>query len=268
MKGLEGRLIGLAATRKTDAISELIRKNGGTSLSFPIQGQQWLEHEVAEMDVRQLLEGRFDWLVLTTGIGIETLRAAADQLDHREAFDHVLHQSNLAVRGSKTNAVLKEWGIQPELVSEDGTMDTLFEALMLEDLGDRRVFLQSYNQDDAVLRDQLEHEHMTVYLSQPYQYLSPDIQTLSALREAIMTASLDAVIFTSKTQVRNLFADSEHQDTLIQSFNEKVLGVAVGQVTAQALSQLGIKQIIQPDKPKMGAMVVTLTKYYQEQMTE
>lgn len=262
MKGLDGRKIGVAAARKAEAIETLIQKNGGSAIAFPIQGKQQLNEDICKQDIKELIAKPFDMIILTTGIGVETLERTAQQLQEHANFIGKLEKTPLAIRGSKTMNWLKKHDLKPSLVSNDGTMKNLFDSLEREEQGHRkRVYLQAYNQDDVELKDKLENLGFDVYLSKPYRYEEPEQPILGSLRQTIISQEIDAVIFTSKTQVQNLFHKSIDSEEIIHAFNDSVLAVAVGKVTASELEENGITNVFQPKKPKMGAMIVELSRH-------
>ncbi|MFQ3545152.1 uroporphyrinogen-III synthase [Halobacillus rhizosphaerae] len=261
MQKLKGRRIGIAASRQGEAITKLIEKQGGTGSLFSIQGKQLLNEADSRNNVQDFIQLPFDWAVLTTGIGAKTLENSAESIQEKEGFLNKLSQVSIAVRGSKTLRWMKEHSLEPLLTSEDGTMENLFQGFKQEHKGSR-VFLQAYNQDDAALQETLEKLGYTVYLSKPYQYEKPEDEILDSLIQHIYDRALDAVVFTSKTQVQNLFRSLSDPSELVRAFQEHVLPVAVGKVTAKELEKNGLTRVIQPEQPKMGAMVMTLADYY------
>ncbi|MBM7551330.1 uroporphyrinogen-III synthase [Thalassobacillus pellis] len=262
MTGLTGKRVGIAADRSADTISTMVEKKGGTPLKYPLQGQRHLNEQTSLNDVRTFLEAPFDWVILTTGIGASTLANEAEKHGLLTAFVEKLAESKLAVRGKKTLQWCKEFSLSPSLTSKDGTMDGLLSDLSAGTTGNLNIFLQAYNQDDIKIKNTLEKDGHTVVLSKPYSYQKPDTKVISRFRQQIIQRSLDAAIFTSKTQVRNLFENVMKTDHLSASFNSHVLAVAVGKVTAQELEQHGIDHVLQPEDAKMGAMVVALDRFY------
>ncbi|MFC2947365.1 uroporphyrinogen-III synthase [Virgibacillus sediminis] len=269
MKKLEGKQVGVAAARSADAISSLIINNGGSPKVFSIQGEQLLNEEISRSNISELLSRPFDYVLLTTGIGAKTLEQAAEQLGLVPDFIDKLGHTKLAIRGSKTLKWLKQHSLTTSIEAEDGTMENLLNKLSEESNGGKQVFLQAYNEDDASLKGKLEELGYTVYLSKPYQYRNPDRETLNSLQKQITNRTLDAVIFTSKTQVQNLFLEgSTAQKELMEAFNEDVLAVAVGKVTAKRLESYGVSNVFQPTDPKMGRMVVELANFYDVKRNE
>lgn len=60
----------------------------------------------------------------------------------------------------------------------------------------------------------------------------------------------------------------EHKDIELfrQAFNEEVIACAVGKVTAEALQEEGITRVVAPELERMGAMIVTLSQYFEHQL--
>src|SRR5690606_27833381 len=146
---------------------------------------------------------------------------SAENIGLQSRYLDKLKETKLAVRGSKTMKWIKEHGLEPVHVSEDGTMNNLLAALAEEYEGKspQRIFLQAYDQDDDKLKSILEEKGHSVYLSRPYSYEKPDSLVVDQLKQSIIAQSLDAIVFTSKTQVRNIFADTEQSQELVNAFN-------------------------------------------------
>lgn len=261
MSGLAGKRVALAADRRADEITRLIENFDGSAVVYSAQGRQNLSEETSRTDVKALLSGSFDWVILTTGIGARTLSNSAEKAGVLDSYRRKLAESRLAIRGQKTVDWLKEQELSPTVLSEDGTMSKLLPLLPESDGGD--IFLQAYNQDDAKWKKAIEDKGYRVYLSKPYSFEQPDPSVVDALKKEVIDASVDAVAFTSKTQVLNVFGEGE-TDELVGSFNNQVLAVAVGKVTAKALEDEGITHVLQPEKQKMGAMIVTLNRHYRQ----
>lgn len=262
MSGMDGKRIGVAATRNASIISKLVEKNGGTPAVFSIQGEQVLNVETSKQNVTALITEPFDLVLLTTGIGVETLENAAYNMNLPSDFNQKLINTAIAARGVKTMNWLKRQSLAAKFVSSDGTMEGLLDSLATEKPSNgTRVFLQAYNQDGAALKHTLEKIGYSVYLSKPYHYKEPDYNIICNLEQEIINQSLEAVIFTSKSQVQNLFKSCNKTKEIVDSFNNKVKAVAVGKITARELQRNGVDNIFQPTKPKMGAMVVELMEY-------
>lgn len=266
MTGLKNKRVAIAADRSGDSIARLVVNMGGEPNVIPIQGKQVLNEKVCEQNVHDYLNEDFDWAILTTGIGVKALAGVAHDHGLYKPLLEKLRNEPLAIRGSKTLAWLKENDLSPKITAKDGTMDDLLGSLSSKDKGERgRVFLQAYNQDDALLQQSLEDLGYSVYLSKPYLFEAPGSEWLDVLTDEIASGDVDAAVFTSKTQVRNLFSYEADQGALLEGFNDRgVLAVAVGKVTAKELEDQGVENVLQPEKPKMGAMIVELDRYFRD----
>jgi uroporphyrinogen-III synthase len=263
MKGLLNKKIAIAADRQSEAIALLVAKQGGCPEVYPIQGKWQLNKEICKENVLSLINGSFDWVVLTTGIGAKSLEEAAIELDQRDAFFKALNKAKLAIRGSKTVNWIKQSGLTYEKTAADGTMDNLIRLLAeYQYPQNTTLFLQLYDQDDQSLENSFANLGFSVYLSKPYRYEEPNPIVLKGLTEKIQEQAMDAVVFTSKTQVKNLFQQQEHASSLAAAFNERVLPAAVGKITAFELEKYGVKNCLQPQNPKMGEMIVRLSEHY------
>lgn len=267
MKELMGKNIAIAANRRSEEIAEIIRKKGGEPVVKSIQGQMLLNEKDAEQDVEYLLNHSFDWIVLTTGVGAQALENAAKRLDVLAAFIDKLSTSKLAIRGSKATKWLRTHGLEPTFLAPDATMHALTKGLQEIDIAGDSVFFQAYNKEEEKSIQQFVGTFSeNLYMSRPYHYLEPDKTVLQELVDLITSRSLDAVIFTTKTQVRNLLANQESKIELVEALQADVLAVSVGKVTTQELLDSGVQHVIEPQNQKMGAMIVKLANYYREQV--
>ncbi|SDY08161.1 uroporphyrinogen-III synthase [Salimicrobium album] len=258
MNSLNGKRIAIAADRRSKEMGALIENFGGTPVYTPLQGEQQLHEKRSIRDVHTLLEEDFEWIILTTGIGVRTLKEAAQQEGMRDAFLEKLQNAKLAIRGKKALGWLLEHELTAEVVSEDGTMKGLMEKLEKER---ETAFLQAYSVDDASWKESFEKSFSYVYLSRPYEYKRPSIDIRKTLIKRITNAEVQAVLFTSKTQVRNLF-EEEADDRLVRSLNNRVKAVATGKVTAEELRNFDVQEVLYPQNQKMGAMVVEMARYF------
>ncbi|WP_176757490.1 uroporphyrinogen-III synthase [Salimicrobium halophilum] len=260
MNSLKDKRIAIAADRRASELGALIENFGGTPVYTAIQGERQLHDNRILEDVRILLERDFEWVVLTTGIGVRALEEAARKEGMYGAFIEKMKTTNIAVRGKKTQARLKEIQLRADVVSEDGTMKGVVQQLEIES---GTAFFQAYNVDDEAWRETFEKSFKSVYLSTPYEYKRPSEVVRDKLKRKILNAEVQAVLLTSKNQVRNLFEEEASHAELITSLNNEVKAIATGKVTAQELENFGVRKVLFPENQKMGAMVVETARYFE-----
>jgi uroporphyrinogen-III synthase len=100
--------------------------------------------------------------------------------------------------------------------------------------------------------------------------LSPD--DAARVHEAIVeivSGRIDAALFTTQVQVRHVFDVAERHElvpALLHALREQVIVGAVGPTSAAALRERGIEPDVVPEHPKMGHLVVALTRHINTQL--
>ncbi len=265
-KGLAGKRIVISGSRKLEEMCTLIEKQGGIPLICSLQGTVFLAEKELEPALAEFAKNGADWVIFTTGIGIETLVSVAGKLGLEEKFLQNIRHAKVASRGYKTLAALKKIGIKPDAVDVDGTTNGLVHALESIDFSEKNVLVQLHGETAPKLTQFLEDRGATVQKILPYQHIAPAVETVNRLCNVLQSGQCDAVCFTTATQVRSLFdyAREHNIDHEIgDCFKNNVLAVAIGKVTFEALREEEIERVLVPENERMGAMIIALAKYYQ-----
>lgn len=269
-KGLTGKRIVIAGTRKIDEITTLIEKQGGSAIVRPLQGTVFLAEKEVEPDLRKFVQEGADWVILTTGIGTDTLIELAGKMGIQEQFLNIIQEAKVASRGYKTLAVLKRLGITPVAVDDDGTNSGLVRSLAEYDFVGKRVMVQLHGEAAPALIRFLEGNGALVQQILPYQHTPPQVETVDRLCKELINNEVDAVCFTTAIQVRSLFDYARKKgyiDEVLNAFKNQTLAVAVGKITAEAIREEGIDRLVAPELERMGAMVIELARFYEEEST-
>ncbi|MEW9671384.1 uroporphyrinogen-III synthase [Ammoniphilus sp. 3BR4] len=265
-KGLEGKRVVIAGSRKTDEMSTLVEKQGGIPVVRSLQGTVFLADKEVEPDIRRLVENGADWVILTTGIGTEALLTIAENMGVKEQVVSVFKQAKVAARGYKTYSVLKKMDIAPTAKDDDGTTQGLIRALEPFDFSGKQVAVQLHGDPAPRLIQFLEERGATVSELLPYQHVAPDADTIETFCQELVAGELDAVCFTAAVQVRFLFQYAREKgilESVLRAFEGKALAVAVGKICAEALREEGVQRILAPENERMGAMIIELAQYYE-----
>ncbi|MGM0899707.1 MAG: uroporphyrinogen-III synthase [Bacillota bacterium] len=264
-KALIGKRIVIAASRKTEEMSMLVKKQGGTPIIRPLQGTVFLGEKNLESDLIKFIQEGADWAIFTTGIGVDTLLEISDKLGIKDEFINRIHEARIASRGYKTLLTLKKLGVKSSASDGDGTTRSLIKSLEGVDFNGKKVMVQLHGESAPTLIKFLKDKGAIVSTILPYEHIPPDIDVVAAVYDEITEKKLDAVCFTTAIQVRSLFdyaRDKRDIECLLSSLGEKTLAVAVGKVTAEALTEEGVERIIVPKHERMGAMIVELSRYF------
>lgn len=263
--GLMGKKIILTGSRRSEEMDLLIKKQGGTAITRPIQGDVILEENQVKLSIKKLIREPIDWIILTTGIGTETIFNIADEMGLGKELRGAFRGAKIAVRGYKTQNALKKFGFIPTIRDQNGTMQDLIHALDAYHITGKRIAAQLYGDTIPELDRFLERKKAIYFEILPYRYLSPDPRILQIILRDICNKTVDATAFTSALQVRNLFnyaVEQEMLQPLQDALNEDVLAVAVGKVTADALKEAGITRVVKPERERMGAMIMAMDNYF------
>lgn len=265
VKGLEGKRVVIGGSRKIEEISVLIEKQGGTPLIRSLQGTVFLAEKEVEPSLLKLVHEEVDWLIFTTGIGVQTLINLSEKLGVKGLFLDRIKQAQVASRGYKTINALKRLGIKPLAVDGDGTTLGLIRSLESFDFSGKRVVIQLHGETAPRLVEFFKNKGATVETILPYQHIAPNFETVETLCEELLGNEVDAVCFTTKVQVRSLFDFARKKGYLtdiVHSFEERTMAVAIGKVTEETLREEGIERYITPENERMGAMIIELSNYY------
>lgn len=262
---LEGITIAVTGPRKAEEIGRMIAKFGGETLVRPAQGTVFLDDTTIEEQLRELIERPADWLLLTTGVGTEALLQTAERLGLMESFVEALGKMKIGARGYKTVNVLRGLGLTPLVRDNDGTTAGMLAEMGDVDLSGRRVVLQLYGDPAPKITAKLLERGAICEELLPYRHVPPEGGSVEQLIDEALSGAVDAIAFTSTVQVRCVVHIAEtlgKRQELLKAFGEGVLAVAVGKVTAEALTEEGVERVLYPEEERMGSMVVAISKYY------
>lgn len=251
-------------SRRAIEMAELIRNYGGEPFIAPSMREIPLSENSAAIDfIGQLEAGKFDVLILLTGVGTRTLVAAVASQYSCERVAAALQRVTLVARGPKPVAALKELGLTPNIsVPEPNTWrDILSELDSKADIGGRRIAVQEYGITNRELIAGLEARGAKVVRVPVYRWALPeDTAPLRAAIRRIVDGQVDMALFTNATQVDHMFhvAVEEKLDLSLRQAFSRVLIASIGPVCSEALEHFGLKADLEPEHPKMGHLMAAL----------
>ncbi len=263
-----GKIVALAASRKVAEMGKLIENMGGTPVYRPAQGTVVLDDDMIREGLTSWLENPPQWVILTTGVGLEALFEMAENMGVADKFLEVLSASSIAARGYKTVNALKKRHLTPIVRDDDGSSEGLIRSFESYNIQGASVILQLHGDPAPKLTKWLDEQEAATRQILPYRHVAPEEHHLEQLTKDIVQSNVDAVTFTSAPQFRFLaeYARVHNQlSAMIAAFEGPVVAVAVGKITAQALKEEGIQRIVVPEEERMGSMMVALGRYFASQ---
>jgi uroporphyrinogen-III synthase len=253
MRSLEGRTIALPESRELDRLAELVAEEGGQALRCPLIAiHDAPDPRPSEAWLRALVAGEFDDIIFLTGEGLRRLLATAERLQIRDAVVAALGRARKVTRGPKPARALHEVGLGPDLAAPVPTSAGVIDALAALDLRGRRVGLQLYGEEpNRPLVEALERAGATVRTVAPYVYASAsDGAAVLALVDALDAGRVDAIAFTSASQVDRLFgvAVEANAEARLREALARARVAAIGPIVDEALARRGVRIDVVPEK--------------------
>ncbi|TVP87744.1 MAG: uroporphyrinogen-III synthase [Pseudomonadaceae bacterium] len=248
--------IALPESRELDLFADMLLKRGAQVVRCPLVSihdapdqtpvLQWLQDFVASPP---------DDLILLTGEGLRRLLVAAERVGPglRDDFIVALKQVRTITRGPKPGAALRKIGLKPDQLADEPTTTGVIATLNREDLTGRDVAVQLYGTDPNRLLIDFLHRMgcARVRPVAPYVY-ADDIEDsqVSELIQRLQAGELNAMAFTSATQVRRLFQIARHQPQGEHGLRKALAGLcvaAVGPVVADELRERDVQVDLMPE---------------------
>jgi uroporphyrinogen-III synthase len=258
---LQGLKVVSFESRRAKEMAELIRRYHGEPIVAPSMREIPLSENRAALDLLPAIEaGKFDILILMTGVGAKTLNEILLTQYSQEKIVAVLKTVQLVARGPKPVAALKELGLQAAvIVPEPNTWREVVSTLeSAVDLSGKRVAIQEYGIANPELVAALESRGATVTSIPIYRWALPEnLAPLRTAIEKIFGGEADVVLFTNGAQVDHLFqvAESDNAKERLRAAIKKLVIGSVGPVCTDVLRQFGLQPDIEPTHPKMGSLI-------------
>ena len=247
---LHGRTIALAEGRQLEELAHMLEKEGAITLRCPMLSI--LDHPDSGPVLawlRELIAGRFAYVVLLTGEGLRRLLGFAEREGLREQAVAALAKVKTITRGPKPVQALKEVSLTPYRIAAVPTTEGVVATLKQESLGGTGVGVQLYSESNPPLLDFLTTAGAIVNAVQPYVYApSADAQKVVELIGRMAEGSIDCVVFTSSPQLdrlREVAIEHKLEETLALGW-QKVKIAAVGPVVKEKLIEMGARADIAP----------------------
>ena len=260
---MKDKTIAVLESRFGEHLAALLEKQGASVLRAPALAE---EPDLDPEAIRRLIA---DWAahpvalaIFQTGVGTRALFEAVDRLDLAGQLLTLLADCVVAVRGPKPTAVLRGRAVRIDISAEEPyTTVEVLAAIRNVKLSGERVLVQRYGETNLGLEEGLEARGAKVIEVPTYRWALPhDIDPLLRLLDALERRAIDAAVFTSASQVRNLFAVAERiagVDQLRRNLNS-VLIASIGPVCSDALETAGIHVTLEASPPKLGPLIAML----------
>jgi uroporphyrinogen-III synthase len=246
---LADRTIAVPETRELDVFAAMLERRGANVLRCPLVAILDAPDPAPVLEwLRWFGGGACDDLILLTGEGLRRLLACIEknQPQLRDDFVAQLARVRKITRGPKPARALRELGLKPDIAAAIPTTAGVIASLREEQLSGRAVGVQLYGAEPNLpLIDFLQGAGARVRTVAPYIYANKADETaVSALLDRMTRGEVDAIAFTSASQVERLFAVAPA--TQVHAALARTRVAAVGPVVADALAQRDVRVASMP----------------------
>lgn len=252
-QNLTGRVIAIPESRSLDIFTQLLERRGAEVIQCPLVGI----HNAPNVEpvlawLSDFVAGGCDDLIIMTGEGLRRLQSIIE--NHQPAmqadFVAALGRARKLTRGPKPNSELRKLGLEKDIAALSPTTQGIIDTLSPYDLAGRNVGLQLYGTyENPPLLEFLESKGAVVKSVAPYIYADDsEEQQVVELIERLVVGGVDAIAFTSGTQVDRLWkvAAKRKQTEALKAALAKTLVTAVGPVVKEVLEEQGIAVDLMP----------------------
>lgn len=249
-------------SRRAEEMTRLIERHGGSATVSPSLREVPLEDQRGVIDfAHRLLTGEVNTVVFLTGVGFRQLLNVVVRHVDRQRFLDTLSDVVTIARGPKPVAAMREVGLTPTFrVPEPNTWRELLQTIDASvPIANQIVALQEYGITNPSLIAGLEARGASVLRLQVYRWELPeDTGPLRENIQAFAEGRRDVLLFTSAIQITHV-VQVAGQMGLTEPVSERLAQAVIGSVgpaTSEALRDYGWPVDVQPERPKMGALVV------------
>ena len=277
---LAGKTVALPESRELDQLSRLLEEQGAITWRCPLVAILDAPDPAPIDDwLRRLVAGAFDDVIFLTGEGLRRLLARAERTGTRDAVVAALGRVRRITRGPKPARALHEIGLASDLPASVPTSRGVIDSLRALELSrtaeagpppepivpimkDRRVGLQLYGTDPgAELVAFLSDAGAVVSTVSPYVYAPKiDDQRVRELIDGMQTSRIDAIAFTSASQIDRLWGVARDAGVgpVLAAALASTRVAAIGPVVEAALGERGVRVDIATSKPFVMKHLVAL----------
>ncbi|QJD59049.1 uroporphyrinogen-III synthase [Pseudomonas sp. gcc21] len=251
---LQGRRIALPESRELNLFADMLIKRGADVLRCPLVSIHDAPDQAPVLDwIRTFVVQPPEDLILLTGEGLRRLVSAAERAGGslKDEFVTALAQVRTVTRGPKPGAALRKIGLKADVVAVEPTTDGVIATLKAENLQGRRIAVQLYGTEPNLpLMDFLREAGAITSSVSPYVY-ADDIENeqVEHLIDALIGREVDAIAFTSATQVRRLFQVARRHvgEAGLLDALANVVVASVGPVVSEELEQRKVRVDLMPE---------------------
>ncbi|HLH31099.1 MAG TPA: uroporphyrinogen-III synthase [Terriglobia bacterium] len=265
---LAGLRIITLESRRADLVQGLIAEQGGECFNAPsVRERPYEENPPAIQFAKDIIAGRYDMVIFTTGVGTQYLLDLLAAGGRVEPFLQALRKVQVVARGPKPVAALSQAGLRVTVsVPESYTWREVLDATAAMKCSS--VAVQEYGVPNPELIDGLRQRGSSVTPVAIYRWdLPEDVTPLEDAVRRICDRWCNTVIFLSSVQFTNLLRIAERaekRDAMLLALQQDIVVVSIGPVMTDTLIREGIQPDFEPKHPKLAYCIKQFSEHASE----
>ncbi|MCC6176566.1 MAG: uroporphyrinogen-III C-methyltransferase [Chloroflexi bacterium] len=246
------RVLVTRARQQASALSARLAELGAQPVEYPTIEIQPVE-DTTEFDGAVAEADRFAWIVFTSTNGVD---AFWERLGALGRDSRALALSRVCAIGPSTAAALLRRGIVADWIPERFVTDSILDGFKAYDLRGVDVLLARADIAPPLLADGLRQQGAIVTDVAAYR-TAPSSESRQRLLDVLEQRRIDVVTLTSSSTARNLVAGLGGRRDLLNG----VIVAAIGPVTAETASSLGLPVDVMADEYTIDGLVDALVRW-------
>jgi uroporphyrinogen III methyltransferase/synthase len=252
------RIVVTRSLEQAGELIEMLEERGAEAIPAPTIRIAPPE-DLSALDQACLDAGRFDWIVFTSGNGVDYfMNRLLAVRDVRE-----LKGVRISTIGPSTASRLARYGIRVDLTPAEFRAEAVVDALKATgDLRGKRFLLPRADIARDLLADELRGAGADVLDVAAYRTIpaAPERDGGPDIYRMLLDRHIDAVTFTSASTVRN-FVAMLGQEQAVDLLRATTVA-SIGPVTAEAAQQLDIRTDVMPSRYTIPDLVDALVEHF------
>ncbi|HDQ07080.1 MAG TPA: uroporphyrinogen-III synthase [Candidatus Bathyarchaeota archaeon] len=265
---LKGRTVAITRSRdQAEETGKLIKQYEGEPYFIPaIEIKATSDLLTVENFIAELWKERIDYVLFMSVNGVRCLFSSAENLGLKSQLEQSLEETVTLAVGPKTAQELRSHNVQVGLVPAKYSSEGIIECLRQYGISGKTIYIPRTRGATTDLAKSLRAIGGKVKEIYVYESLLPDNKDLAErfLRDLI-DGKIDAMIYGSSLSAKNLFKmlrELISKKKLLTIMNSKLTIVAIGPVTAEALSEIGLRVDVIPDRYTFKGALIELACYW------
>ncbi|MCF8026325.1 MAG: uroporphyrinogen-III C-methyltransferase [Desulfobacteraceae bacterium] len=249
------RIVVTRARNQASGLVQRLSELGASVTEVPVIKIQPVK-DMSRLDTAIKNIGEYHWLIFTSVNGVKVFfeRLAAHGLDTR-----ALGRINTSAIGPATAAVMRENGLNADIMPESYRAESVVKAFADLDMAGKKVILPRAEGARPVLPEELSKMGASVDEIISYRAVRQEVGA-EDFAEKLKAGAIDMVTFTSSSTVRNFM--SLLPESGAKQMLSGVAMAAIGPVTAETLADAGFQADVVAEEYTIEGLCSAVAGYY------